>query len=92
MTPVWGDAEIARSRSTLWDAASRSGHLVIDLGRSATRACLFYSPVGRMRRAMPSPNFTDQRRTVSCVSSMPRAANSSCAGSAGKSSTATPRS
>ena len=29
-----------------------------------------------IRRAMPSPNSTDQRRTVSYVSSMPRAASS----------------
>jgi hypothetical protein len=35
------------------------------------------SAVERMRRAMPRPNFTDQRRTVSYDRSMPRAASNS---------------
>jgi succinyl-diaminopimelate desuccinylase len=44
VAPVSGDAEIARLRSTLADAASRSSHQIVDLARSLVAVPSAYPP------------------------------------------------
>ncbi len=65
-----------------WSIARYGGYCLPSIVITTSLRCHLLAgsnAVERMRRAMASPNFTDQRRTVSYVSSMPRPASDSLA-------------